>query len=169
MKKILYLLAGANGGGKTTFYYRYLQPQGISFVNADEIVRDHFPITDVDRDRKGQEAAFKLFDDYLERGETFCYETVFSHESKLDFLKRANAKGFEVRLTYITLKSPELHLERVQKRVSEGGHDVPKDKILSRLKRIPGLMEEAFKIADIAVELDNSGVDYIEVRRVQNV
>ena len=38
-KKQLWVLAGGNGAGKSTFYHQYLSEYGIKFVNADLIAR----------------------------------------------------------------------------------------------------------------------------------
>ena len=69
----------------------------------------------------------------LIEGQSFCYETVFSHSSKIDFVAEAKAFGYEVMLTYIHLETSELNQARVKQRVSEGGHDVPAEKIVSRI------------------------------------
>jgi predicted ABC-type ATPase len=37
--RVLILLAGSNGAGKTTYYERFLADTGLPFVNADEIAR----------------------------------------------------------------------------------------------------------------------------------
>jgi predicted ABC-type ATPase len=38
----------------------------------------------------------------------------------------------EVRIWYVGLSSPELHIERVRKRVAKGGHDIPEKQIRDR-------------------------------------
>jgi predicted ABC-type ATPase len=52
--KQLWILAGGNGSGKSTFYEQYLRPQGLSFVNTDLIAKGtaitlRFPQKNVDR------------------------------------------------------------------------------------------------------------------------
>jgi predicted ABC-type ATPase len=39
-RPVLVLLAGPNGAGKTTFYYTFLQPAGLLYVNADLVAKE---------------------------------------------------------------------------------------------------------------------------------
>ena len=39
MAKTLYIIAGANGSGKTTFAMTYSQLKNLHFINADEIAK----------------------------------------------------------------------------------------------------------------------------------
>ena len=41
--KQLWVLAGGNGAGKSTFYREALKPLGIPFINADQIAREIYP------------------------------------------------------------------------------------------------------------------------------
>lgn len=43
MAKYLWILTGANGSGKSTFYKKYLKDLGLAFVNADEIAKESHP------------------------------------------------------------------------------------------------------------------------------
>jgi predicted ABC-type ATPase len=47
-------------------------------------------------------------------------------------LRKAASSGIEVRIWYVGLESAELHITRVQSRVSIGGHDIPESKIRER-------------------------------------
>jgi predicted ABC-type ATPase len=55
---------------------------------------------------------------------TFSFETVFSHNSKLDFMKNASDLGFKVYLYFISTNDPIININRVAQRVSNGGHPV---------------------------------------------
>jgi len=41
--KILYIIAGANGSGKTTFALNYKELNNLHFINADEIAKSYDP------------------------------------------------------------------------------------------------------------------------------
>ena len=43
--------------------------------------------------------------------------------------------GIEVRVWYVGLNTPELHVTRVRSRVERGGHDIPEVKIRERYHR----------------------------------
>jgi predicted ABC-type ATPase len=68
----------------------------------------------------------------LVQNNTFTFETVLSHPSKLDFLKNAGQRGFKNYLYFVCTVSPAINIARVAQRVLLGGHDVPADKIESR-------------------------------------
>jgi len=156
--KQLWLLAGGNGAGKSTFYRLFLAPRGLLFVNADLIARE--------LDRRHPEAvsyqaarvAARLREELLHTGASFCFETVFSHPSKIDFVADAKALGYEVALVFIHLQSDQLNLARVAQRVSEGGHDVPADKVVARIPRTLRNLHRVLPLVDRAQLYDNSSL-----------
>jgi predicted ABC-type ATPase len=154
--KQVWILAGGNGAGKSTFYRLFLASKGIQFVNSDNIARDIAPENPELAGYKAAEWAGRLRDDLLGREESFCLETVFSHESKIDFVARAKALGYEIVLVYIHLNIPELNEARVIQRVSEGGHNVPRNKIYDRIPRTMKNITAVLPLADEVWILDNS-------------
>jgi predicted ABC-type ATPase len=99
--------------------------------------------------------------DYLrdlctENNVRYCFESVFSHPAKLEDLRKAKNKGYEVYLYFICLDSPELNIKRVSSRVLEGGHFVPDDKIIDRYARTLALLPELLLLASRAFIFDNS-------------
>ena len=83
-------------------------------------------------------------------------------------MRQAKSAGFRIQLLYVALSSPELHIQRVRLRVSQGGHDVPDEDILRRYARSLAHAPEAMRLADEAVVFDNSGLDrqrMLEVRK----
>ena len=95
---------------------------------------------------------------YLEIGESFCAETVFSHASKVDYIQNARRRGYDVNLIYIHL-SKSLHAARVLQRVSEGGHNVPAVKIEARVDRLRENVRRAVPLCHFVAMYDNSDVD----------
>jgi len=69
----------------------------------------------------------------------------------------AKLLGFSVHLFYVMLDRPELNVERVKARVAEGGHDVPREKIIERYWRSLAQMPWFLDQADLAEVFDNSG------------
>jgi len=152
----LWVVAGGNGAGKSTFYRLYLEPRGVKLVNADLIAKQ---IARGDPQGAGYEAAVlaaRLRTAMLEEGVSFCFETVFSHPSKIDFIAEAKARGYQVVLVFIHLATTELNQARVAQRVSEGGHDVPWEKIVSRVPRTLQHIRTALPLVDVAALFDNS-------------
>lgn len=86
----------------------------------------------------------------------FSFETVMSHPSKLDFIKKAKAAGYKVYLYFVSLPDPDLNVWRVQARVEAGGHGVDEVKVRNRYFRTMDLLFEAIRLADSAYLFDNS-------------
>jgi predicted ABC-type ATPase len=132
-RPIVVALAGPNGAGKTTFYYSHLQPAGLRLVNADllsrELRMDPYEAAKV---------AGSVRQELVRQRESFVMETVFSDPvgDKLGFLKETAASGYTVLLCFVGVSGPEVSEERVAMRVSQGGHDVPAKKLVTRFPRI---------------------------------
>lgn len=154
--KQLWILAGGNGAGKSTFYDRYLKTKGLSFVNADRLAKEISSKQDAKVIRAAQKQAMKACLQKILDGETFCFETVFSHPSKLDLIKTAKSKGYEVNLVFIHLERHELNAARVFQRVENGGHNVPYEKIKSRIPRSIENLKLAIRLVDNVALVDNS-------------
>lgn len=155
-EKQLWVLAGGNGAGKSTFYHQYLSKYGIKFVNADLIARTMDPDHPGRLSYEAATLATEMRETMIAQGESFCFETVFSHESKIDFIAMAKARGYIVILVYIHLTDPSLNEARVYQRTLEGGHDVPAEKIHSRIPRTMKNIKTALPLVDEAWLLDNS-------------
>ncbi|TXI78895.1 MAG: hypothetical protein E6Q44_10265 [Flavobacteriales bacterium] len=109
------------------------------------------------KDRVAQLIAQFLYDELLTAKRKFSLETVFSHPNKLELMKRAKAMGYKVYLYFISTEDPAINVQRVKDiRVKQGGHDVPKDKIISRYHRTMANLPEALSIAYHAYLWDNS-------------
>jgi predicted ABC-type ATPase len=66
-----------------------------------------------------------------ERGD-FALETTLGGTTIPRLLERAASAGFAVRIWYVGLTDPALHIARVRVRVAAGGHDIPETKIRER-------------------------------------
>lgn len=141
-RPVIVALAGPNGSGKTTFYHAHLQPAGLRFVNADVLAQEL---------RIEPYAAARVADairqELLKQRESFVFETVFSDPAgeKLAFLKSAAEAGYHTILCFIGAAGPEVSEQRVAMRVSQGGHDVPTEKLVHRFPRILANLKAALR------------------------
>ncbi len=157
LNKQLWVLAGGNGAGKSTFYKTsLLNKRGVQFVNADMIAKLINPESPEHVSYEAAHLVERFRDEFLLKGISFCFETVFSHESKIDFIAKAKAYGYQVILIYIHLDNLGLNEARVSQRVAEGGHDVPPEKIRTRLPRTMKNVSVALQLVDEARFLNNS-------------
>lgn len=154
--KQIWVLAGGNGAGKSTFYTLYLEPRGLRLLNADVVAKEINPEKPEAVSYEASSYAERLRRDLIHKGVSFCFETVFSHESKIDFIASAKSLGYETVLVYIHLDNSDMNEARVQQRVSEGGHNVPSEKIRDRIPRTVDNITNAILLFDEARLMDNS-------------
>ena len=151
-RPIVVAIAGPNGAGKSTFYHAFLRDCGLRFVNADEIARE------LELDPYGAaNVADALREELVRQRESFIFETVFSDPAgnKLAFLQRAVAAGYCVVLCFVGISSPEVAETRVAMRVSQGGHDVPTDKLTARFPRTLLNLKKAIRQLPLVQVFDN--------------
>ncbi len=164
MSGVFYLLAGPNGAGKSSLYKAAcadgLIPADAEFVNADLHERDH--LQHIADPQKRSEAARDWADNrraqLLKSNASFVSETVFSHPSKIDLIAQAQALGYRVVLLVVCVDDPQMLLARVRQRVSEGGHDVPAQRILDRYPRTLQNLKQAVKLADLSILFHNPNI-----------
>ena len=167
---VLTIFAGPNGSGKSTLY-RKISGLGFdlgNYINADDIVAQLISsilgsgLSVVDQKKLELQAfheAERLRQIALTQRSDFSFETVFSHPSKLNFIARARKCGFWTRLYFVSTENSELNVARVRNRVSEGGHDVPEEKIISRYARTMSHLVPACIQVDEAYLFDNTSAE----------
>jgi predicted ABC-type ATPase len=151
-RPVIVALAGPNGAGKTTFYHAHLQPVALRFVDTDVLARQ------LDLDPYAAAVmADGLRRELVKQRESFVFETVFSDPvgDKLTFLKEAAQAGYTVVLCFIGISGPGVSEERVAMRVSQGGHDVPPEKLIARYPRTLTNLQTAIRELPHVVIFDN--------------
>jgi len=94
---------------------------------------------------------------YLASRSDFTIETTLAGNGVLATMKEAKSLRYRAQLIYIAMAYPELNVERVRLRVSQGGHDVPSEDVRRRYERSLANAPVAIKIADESSVYDNSG------------
>ena len=156
----LIVIAGPNGAGKTTLTERALAHEwleGCEDINPDQIAQDAYgDWNDPQAVLRAAREASRRRNLCLEQGRSLAFETVFSTEEKLEFVRRAMSAGFFVRLFFVGTDTPEINARRVARRVMEGGHDVPIPKIIGRHGKSIANLARAIRSVDRAYVYDNS-------------
>ena len=156
-KPVLHVLVGPNGAGKSTLYARVIEPEThLPFVNADVMLAEH-PELYADAYEAGRAAAERR-SELLEARTSFVTETVFSHPSKVEFLRDAVDAGYLVHLDVVAIPV-DLAVARVAQRAATGGHDVAEDKIRTRYIILWMNVLEALPIVRELTVYDNSKAD----------
>ena len=158
-RKQLWILAGGNGAGKSTFYRTQLAPLGLPFINAVDLAKEIYPQAPEEHSYDAAKLATEMRFRLLNEGRSFCFETVFSHPSKIDFVAQAKALGYQIILVFIHLENVSLYQARVAQRLSEGGHNVPDEKVASRIPRLLQNIKQTLPLCDQVRILNNSRID----------
>jgi len=154
----LYIIAGCNGAGKTTASFTIL-PEILNckeFVNADSIAAGLSPFNPDSVAVEAGRIMLQRIHQLLEEGADFAFETTLSTRSYVSLVKAAHIAGYEISLLYFWLISPEFAKQRVAKRVSKGGHNIPPDVIERRYYRgISNLLNLYIPVVDNWMVIDN--------------
>jgi predicted ABC-type ATPase len=136
-KPTIYLIAGCNGAGKTTFAKEFLpkEVKCLRFLNADEIARGLSPLKPSAGSFQAGRLLLGQVDECVRRRETFGLESTLSGKTYVRLLQHARSVGYEIELHYLWLSKPAQAIARVRQRVRLGGHDVPVSDIRRRFTR----------------------------------
>ncbi len=159
----LYIVSGCNGAGKTTASYTIL-PEMLhckEFVNADNIAAGISPFNQEAVAFEAGRIMLQRINELISSGETFAFETTLSARSYISLISKAKTAGYNVTLIYFWLSSPEMAEQRVEQRVLNGGHNIPKDVIHRRYYRgISNLMKLFIPVCDLWLVIDNSNREF---------
>lgn len=162
MTKNLYIIAGPNGSGKTTFAKRFLPDHAdcTLFINADLIAQGLSPFSPVVAAMKAGRLVLKEIEEMSTKGVSFAFETTLFGKTYLSLLNKLKNKGYRIHLFFLWIPSSSLALERIKDRVAGGGHDVPAVDVRRRFRRS---IENFFKVYEPLLDTwmlyDNSGAE----------
>jgi len=159
-KPVLIVIAGPNGSGKTSttrLVIKHEWAEQCVYINPDEIAQSKFgDWNDPNAVRQAVEYCEEWREQLLKEHKDFIFETVLSSDSKVEFLKRAKDEGYFIRMFFICTQNPTINAARIAKRVMEGGHDVPIQKIISRYEKALVNAIRVARFVDRAYFYDNS-------------
>jgi len=132
-KEIL-IVAGPNGAGKTTFALTYLrvEARGLPFLNADMIAAGLAPFGSRHSDIHAGRLMLAEMDRLVAGHRSFAFETTLAGRAYLRRIDAWRSLGYRVTLLFLSLPSPELAVNRVRRRVVQGGHHIPEGLIRRR-------------------------------------
>lgn len=137
MTQNLYIIAGPNGSGKTTFARKFLPNYAdcTHFINADLIAQGLSPFSPAVAAMKAGRLVLKEIEELSAKGVSFAFETTLSGKTYLKLLKRLKGKGYRIHLFFLWIPDSSLSLERIKDRVASGGHNVPAADVRRRFRR----------------------------------
>lgn len=147
------MVAGPNGSGKTSVTEQGLRHEwfhGCLYINPDNLARDCFgDWNSPEAVLKAAQLAEAMREEALAAGTSVAFETVFSTDGKLDYLRRAKRAGYFIRFFFVGTESPQINVIRVAR----------------RFERSMANSEGAARIADRAYFYDNTP-DYQPARLI---
>jgi predicted ABC-type ATPase len=155
----LYVIGGANGSGKTTVALSLLPNLlGVfEYVNADAIASGLSPLNPESMAIQAGRLMLERLQVLASSEADFAFETTLAARTYARFLRDCKAKGYTINLLYFWLRSADLALERVARRVASGGHAIPAAVVLRRYERgRKNLLELYLPLCDNWIVYDNS-------------
>jgi predicted ABC-type ATPase len=155
----IYIIAGPNGAGKTTASFTILpEILGITqFINADEIAKGLSPFNTESVAIQAGKLMLSRIKYLIQHKSDFAFETMLSTKSYVNLIREAHQANYKITLVFFYLDSAQLAIERVKKRVLQGGHSIPEFIIRRRfLRGINNLKNLYIPIVDNWMVFDNS-------------
>ena len=156
----IYIIAGPNGSGKTTFAKEFLPDYAKCphFVNADLIAQGLSPFSPQIAAMKAGRLVLEQLHELAKKNLDFAFETTLAGKTYVNYLKEAKRRGYRIHLFFLWIPSEKLALQRIKDRVAEGGHDVPAEDVRRRFARsIRNFLQLYRPLLDSWMLFDNSG------------
>jgi predicted ABC-type ATPase len=132
----IYVLAGANGAGKSSIAGEVFARNGGAYFNPDVVAaalrRENPSLTAEEANGLAWQQGLSLLRGAIARGYRYAFETTLGGATITATLLDAAARGIAVYVWFCALESADLHVARVAARVQRGGHDIPERKIRER-------------------------------------
>ena len=156
----LFILAGANGSGKTTFYFSAKENNFISsaipFVNVDMIAKEELGGYSAENFERANMIYRERVGGYIENMQDFMIESNLAKQTDFDWLEKMKQKGYDIILFLLGTSNIEINIKRVERRVKEGGHHVPENIIRDRYDMGMLYLRTKFHLFKEAYLIDNS-------------
>jgi predicted ABC-type ATPase len=125
------VLAGVNGAGNSSVGGAMLVEHGLAWFNPDTYAREliaQLGLGVAEASARAREHSRLRLETAIADGTNYAFEATLGANTIPDMLAKAT-HTHSVAMLFYGLSSAEQHIERVQSRVANGGHDTPENKI----------------------------------------
>jgi predicted ABC-type ATPase len=154
----MFIAAGPPGGGKSSFFA--LSDFADCVFNADDRAAELSGGSYENIPTSVRAAVNREFEEFIHAniraGTSFALETTLRSTITFEQARLAKENGFRVSMFYVALDTVELHIERVTRRATRGGHSASE----STLRRI-----HASSLSNLPAALipDKSGIEIVQI------
>ena len=168
----LYVLGGANGAGKTTWYQLGILNKSINqalpFINTDLIVLNELGGYTAENLVSAEHIARARIKELLGERKDFMIESNLSKSADYDWIALMRKNGYETILFFLGTNDVEINKNRVKARILEGGHAVADPIIEQRyLMGLSYLKSKVLEFSDVTL-VDVSGHVPLRVAQLKN-
>lgn len=154
-KPKIYVLAGANGIGKTTVNLFHI-PKEVTYINADDIARQlRERLGDINVQELANAQALDRMNGFIGQRRGFAIETNLADKETWQFLIGLQGAGYAVHLNFFGVSDVDICINRVFNRVPQGGHFVHPDIVRMRYEAGLKLLRQHKHIPDQLILTDN--------------
>ena len=151
------LFAGVNGAGKSTMFHVNQEFGDMPRINNDEILRSFGgDWRNKDDEKKATLLALSKEKELLDHKKSFNKETTLSSRGSMSNIKMYKEFGYDVELRYVGLDSPDTAIRRINKRVCDGGHGIPEEKVRERYYKSIDNLAKVIPYCDSVIVYDNT-------------
>lgn len=167
MAKIIHCFGGPHGSGKTSIERNFNQINGRTptepyLINAYYLYNEFYYVKDPkDKHMAATLLAESIRDRAVEAGAPFMFEALLNEITgvcnRLDFLKNAQKKGYEIVTVYVLTRDVKINLERAHLRAMQGKHPaIPTKQVVGVYNNCMAVLPDVIHASDKIFIYDNT-------------
>lgn len=147
-EKILYIIGGVNGAGKSTFAENAMANSKYTYLNPDKMAFKISGNYSTSANKAAGKQVIEILKENVKYGKPIIWETTLGSNVYKRISQLYKNNGYLIDLTYIFLIDEETHYERIAERVAAGGHDIEIGLLEKRFKKRVASFDEALETGD---------------------